>query len=100
MTLRDQIATDLPVFLNVDEFADSIEIDGATVACVVEGNGDTPASSEGVTDQDVLIYARAADFEKIPVIGQRLTVGDAQAQVVGVSEDQGILILRTRWWDS
>ena len=52
MTFRAQATADLEVFTNTDEFGDSVDIDGVAVACVVEGNGDTPATQDGVIDQD------------------------------------------------
>lgn len=100
MTFRAQATADLSTFTNVDEFGSSVEIDGVTVACVVEGNGDTPATQDGVIEQDTLIHVRASDLERVPKVGQRLTVDDEQAQVVGVNEEQGMLELRLRWLDS
>ena len=101
MTFREQAAADLPTFLNVEEFADTVEIDGVgSVACVVEGNGDTEATEDGVINQDTLLHVRASDFERIPKVGQRLVLDERKGDVIGVSEDQGLLELRVRWWDS
>jgi hypothetical protein len=100
VTFKEQATADLPTFLNVDEFADSVVIDGDTVACVLEGNGDTQGSDPGVTNVDTVIRARASDFYKVPVVGQRIVVDDRPADVVAVSEDQGMLELRIRWLDS
>jgi hypothetical protein len=100
VTFREQATEDLPTFLNVDEFADTVEFDGVAVACVVEGNGDTDATEDGVINRDTLYHARASDFEVIPVVGQRLTIDDDKGDVIAVSEDQGILEIRVRWFDS
>ncbi len=101
MTFRTQVLADLSTFLNADEFADTLEIDGVSVgACVVEGNGETPATDGGVENEDTLLYVRASSFELTPVVNQRITVGDKAAHVVGVNEEQGILELHLRWFDS
>lgn len=106
MTFRAQATADLSTFTNVDEFGSSVEIDGVTVACVVEGNGDTPATQDGVIEQDTLIHVPLVDkngvptFERVPKVGQELTIDDEKHVVVGVSEDQGMLDLRVRRYDS
>jgi hypothetical protein len=106
VTFRTQAIADLPTFTNVDEFADSVDIDGVTVACVREGNGDTRATEDGVINQDTLLYVPLFDedgaptFEHVPKVHQRLTVDGEQAEVVGAKEEQGVLELRLRWFDS
>lgn len=100
MTFKEQATADLPTFLNVDEFADTADIDGVAVACVFDGEGDTVGSQDGIVNVDEVLYARAVDFETLPVVGQRLTIDDEQADVVAVSEDQGIVKIRLRWFDS
>lgn len=100
MTFKDQAAADLPTFLNVDEFAESVDIDGSAVYCVLEGNGDTEAPQDGVIDQDTLLYCKVSAFTELPVVGQRLTIDDEQANVIAVDQDQGLLILRLRWYNS
>ncbi len=101
MTLAAQIAADVPVFLNTDEFARRIVLDnGEAVDCVVEGNGDTEGSPDILITQDVLLHAATSAFHDLPVVGQRLTLDDKQAQVIGVNEEQGVVELRLRWIDS
>lgn len=100
MTFKAQAAADLPTFLNVDEFAETVTINGEAVACVIEGNGDTDGSNEGVIDVDTLLHARADAFYKRPTVGDRLTIDERKADVVGVNEEQGILELRLKWFDS
>ena len=99
MTLREQVITDLPTFLNVDEFGEAVDIDGSEVICVLDGNGDTEASDEGVINQDTLLYCRAADIER-PVVGQRLVIDEEPADVIAVDDHQDMLVIRLRWFDS
>jgi hypothetical protein len=100
MTFREQATADLPTFLNVDEFANGAVIDGVVVDCVLEGNGDTQGSNEGVIDVDTIIRARVSAFDQLPVVGQRIVVDGRPADVVAASEDQGMAEIRTRWMDS
>lgn len=100
MTFREQVAQDLSTFLNVDEFADSVDIDGVTVACVQDGNGDTEAPQDGVINRDTLLYLRASDLDPTPVVGQRITIDGKPADVIAVDEHQAMLVVRVRWFDS
>lgn len=100
MTLREQFATDLPTFLNVDEFGESVDIDGSAVTCVLEGNGDTEAPQDGVINRDTLLRARASAFAVVPRVGQRITVAGEQADVIAADDDMGIVTLQLRWLDS
>ncbi len=104
MTFREQAAADLSTFLNVDEFGETVKNDGSPVVCVLEGAEDSDGRRDGVIDRDVLCHARASSFYKVPVVGQRLTFGEGAAareyDVVGVDEDQGMVHLRLRWFDS
>lgn len=100
MTFRAQATADLSTFLNVDEFGESVDIDGAQVDCVLEGNGDTAAPQDGVINRDTLLRARTADFAVVPRVGQRITVDGEQADVIAAADDQGLLTLQLRWLDS
>lgn len=100
MTFKDQFAEDLPTFLNVDEFADSVNFDGVTMACVLEGNGDTVGGPDGVINQDIVVRTREANFAAVPVVGQRVELDGEPADVIAVNDDQGMLEIRLRWWDS
>lgn len=104
MTFRAQATADLSTFVNVDEFGESVLIDGEAVACVLEGAGDSDGRQDGVIDQDILIHAPSSSFYRVPVVGQRFTIGEGatarEANVVGVNEDQGMVHLRLAWMDS
>ena len=101
MTFKDQATADLPTFVNVEEFGETVFTDGESVACVLEGNDDTEGNGEGVIDRDTIIRAPASSFYKVPVIGQRISMDDdRQADVIAVSEDQGMVAMRVRWLDS
>jgi hypothetical protein len=106
MTFRDQAIADLPAFLNVVEFGDTITIGaaadplhGVPMACVLV-NDEAPTDDEGVSMLESTLYARASDFAAPPVVRQRLAVGARLATIIRVDEEQGMLVIRLRWFNS
>lgn len=99
MAFRDQAIADLPAFLNVGEFGDTLDIDGVTMACVLV-NDEAPTEEDGVSTLDSTLYARASDFTEEPAVRQRMTIGNRVANVVRVDEEQGMLVIHLRWYNS
>lgn len=102
LTFKDQAAADLPTFLNVAEFADTIDIDGVGTVAGVLMNDEAPgaADDDGVSQLEQTLYARASDFLDKPVVRQRLVLDGRQANVTRVDEEQGVYVIRLRWFDS
>lgn len=101
MTFKDQALADLPTFLNVDEFADTVDVDGVTMAGVLladEAMG--PPQDDGVTQLEQTLHVASSGFDVTPVARQRIVVNDRQADVLRVDEQQGLLVIRLRWFDS
>jgi hypothetical protein len=99
MNFRDQAIADLPTFLNVDEFGDSLVIDGVTMACVLV-NDEAPTELDGISILESTLYVRASDFTEAPVVRQRMTVDGRQANVLRVDVEQGMLVIKLRWFNS
>lgn len=99
MSLKDQVTADLPTFLNVGEFGVSIVIDGAAVTCVLV-NDEAPTDFEGVSVLESTLYARGVDFAQGPVVRQRMTVDGRQANVMRIDDNQGMLTIKLRWYNS
>lgn len=99
MAFRDQAIADLPTFLNVGEFGDALDIDGVTMACVLV-NDEAPTSDDGVSVLESTLYVSAANFAVEPEVRQRMSVGGRQANVVRVDEEQGMLGIHLRWFES
>lgn len=97
-SFKDQLAADLRTFVNVEEFAAPIEIDGETVDCILDETDGTH-TAEGVFKQSFTLYLKADDLTA-PTVGQRMTIDGREADVTGVSEDDGLLTIRARWFDS
>lgn len=101
VTFKDQLLADLPTFFNVDEFADSLDIDGVTVAGVLDvDEAPGSAADDGVTHLEQTLYAKASDFVETPVVRQRMVVDGRQANVTHVDQQGEVLIIRLLWMDS
>lgn len=99
MSLRDQVIADLPTFTNVGEFGSTLSIDGVPMTCVLV-NDEAPTDDEGVSVLESTLYAPAAGFTAEPQVRQRMDIGGRQANVVRVDDDQGMLAIRLRWFES
>lgn len=99
MTFRDQAIADLPTFLDVGEFGDTVEVDGVAMACVLKDD-ETTRPEDGVSLLESTLYARMADFASIPVVRGRMKVGAREANITRVDEQQGMLAIRLQWFDS
>src|SRR3954464_756496 len=100
MSFRDQVIEDLPTFTDVGEFGDSIDIDGVTMACVLVNDEASRDDLDGVSVVESILYARASDFAVAPEERQRMGVGGRKADVARVDEEQGMLVIRLRWFNS
>jgi hypothetical protein len=101
MSLQAQVILDLPTFLNVSEFADTIEINGDQVACVLVNDEAQGASDQdGVSLAEFTLYARVADFYKVPAVRQRVSVNHRQANIIRVDNEQGMYVIRLTWFQS
>lgn len=98
MTFKAAALADLPTFLNVSEFADTVDIDGVPLRCVLDET-ETTHSAEGVTLRESTLRVRVSDLA-MPVVDQRMEIGEALANVVNVDEEQGMWVIRLRWFDS
>ncbi len=100
MDLRDQVTSDLPTFLNVAEFADTVTIDGEEVACVLVKD-ETTQSAEGVTALESTLYVRQSDLFTPPEVRERVQINDdRQANVLRVDNEQGMWVVRLQWFNS
>lgn len=99
MSFRDQAIADLPAFTNIAEFGDIVEIDGVPMACVLV-NDEAPDGEDGVSVLESTLYAAASSFAEMPVVRQRMTIGTRLANVQKVDEEQGMLVVRLRWFNS
>lgn len=98
MTFKESLVNDLSkVFINTNEFADTHNINGVDVDCVVDKDLTDGSKSraldysrEGIFLKQVLLFVKKEDIDK-PVEGERLTLDSEMYLVDNVSENNGLL---------
>ena len=97
MTLKSQVAADMALFLNTDEFADMHDIDGNQVAAIVDEDIIKQRSNrqggnfDGVYRGEVVLYVKAADLSRRPVRGQAIRLDGRLMLVDDCAESDGML---------
>lgn len=93
MTLKDQIARDIDnVFLNLDEFAFTIVLNGITLNCVPDDDRLLELSSQapGVYLGEHLVFVNASDLPGKPAINMRAEIDGKPWFVVRVLDEMGM----------
>lgn len=99
MRLKEQLAVDLATFLNVDEFAEEVELDGVKLTAQISPH--TAEKSERLTEtfaglhgDFVTIYFKTAAYVsvkgKLPVQGQWCLVNGRRFDVMSCAEQGGV----------
>ena len=106
MNFKEYIKADIDItFINNDEFAETVNINGVEVSVVEDSDKleqRIKSDYQGLIIGDVLFYISADDYDKIPRVpktptsGIALNYGREHTTVVQVSEQSGIyeIILR------
>lgn len=100
MSFRDQAIADLPAFTNVDEFGETISIDGTPMACVLVNDEASNNAQDGLSFLESTLYVKASDLPAKPEVRERMSIGDRLANVTRVDEEQGMLVIRLQWNES
>lgn len=94
---KEHLTYDLSVFFNLDEFAETHDIDGRQVVAVVDSDI-LKIRSERITERydgihkgEVAVYVRAVDLPDRPVFGQHVRLDDKLYLVAECTEDMGVL---------
>ena len=99
MSFKEQLAADLDIFVELDEFAELVTIDGVTLRA--QKILSTAAKSQRLTETyDMLfgdfvnLYFKASDYnKKLPVHGQSVVVDRKRFDVLSSEESLGIVKL-------
>ncbi len=105
MTFKEQIELDnQAVFLNLQEFADTHDLNGIECSCVLEGDTLQQTLSIGaginktyptIYGADLTAYVLRKDLDdELPVYGQTFTVDGELYLVDSVKENMGMVIIR------
>ena len=98
MGFKEQVATDLDVFLNLDEFADTHNINGLQVKCLIDLDdlrkfrvNQQAINYPWVYGSYKTLFAKTVDLPNRPVVGQHLRVDGELYLVAQCSEADGML---------
>lgn len=94
---KDAVAADIKgVFINSDEFAETHNLNGKSVLCVVDKNSiieGRDGKIEGVFLNSLSIHVSKDDLDSIPIEGEWLSIDGSFHIVRSVSEEMGVLVI-------
>lgn len=94
MNFKDFLEADIQnTFINSDEFAESIDIDGETVNVVIDNDKLQEIKlkdKEGLHKAELLFYVSKKEMPFYPRSGQRFTFDDVSYYVTDVIDDLGM----------
>jgi hypothetical protein len=98
MSLRDQMAEDLNVFLNPDEFAEWHTVDGTQILCLFTKERRDRQSLQGTYSVDVLtIEAKTADLmtlhQGLPKVNNTIVVDKITYDVTSAIDTAGMFAI-------
>jgi hypothetical protein len=83
-------------FMNLDEFADTHNVDGKEIPVMVDDNEiierekKMKSNMDGVYVKQKLIYVKADDFGALPVIGRQIMFDGKRYIVIDAVDEQGV----------
>lgn len=80
------------IFLDLDVFGERQRIEGKTITAVLDEseNEESGAASIGLTEYDLVVFAKAEDLPKRRPVGESLNVDGREFSIVAWREDCGI----------
>lgn len=98
MTLKDQLALDLPIFLNFDEFAEEHDLNGAYCIAVIQAptanesfvSPRSRVSDTGISRLSVFVHCRTEDLPELPSQGNVFTLDGKLYTVANCVEECGL----------
>lgn len=99
-SFKEQVADDIDVFLNMDEFAEEHIVNGVTVKAVLEGLTmkeyvqyiGRRSSLEDINARTVMLHIRKSDIREV-VHGNVIEIDGEMYSIVDVTDDMGLLTL-------
>lgn len=98
-TFKDDLASDLDVFINPDEFGEEHEINGEMLLCVVQSPTDKEVfltggkydGYDGIEGKQTIVHIKKETLPENPPEGGVLTLDGTEYLVNQVVEDMGML---------
>lgn len=96
VSFKEVVTQDMSLFLNAEEFADKLTIDGREVTAVLDQvtDGNHPlAYAEGVSLVTHVLYVNGEEFGRAPDQNQWLNISGSRYRVDKVGDDMGMLTI-------
>ncbi|TZE81997.1 hypothetical protein [Calorimonas adulescens] len=93
MSFKDTVQSDLNVFFNLDEFAETRTIDGRALNVIVDNDRLQQRSQkeyDGISVGEILFYVKASEFGERPEQGTPMIFDGRQMYVFDCREDDGV----------
>lgn len=88
---KDLVAEDIKaVFLNTNEFADILVYNGIEISVIQDKDQLVKKQIDGQVEGNNLIYAAVSDFATVPNAGDAVKFNGRKAQIVDITEDDGM----------
>ena len=102
MSFKDDVTSDLAVFVNADEFAEEHNLNGTACLAIVEGLTSKERSArmggnyEGVCGNVVIVHVAANLLDEVPVHDEIFYLDDKLYYVEDCTNDYGMLTIELR----
>lgn len=95
---RDYLERDLKTFINTNEFAEEIDIDGNKVTVIIDSDAlkelQLSNNGEGLATNELLFHVPKNELPFEPFFGQDLYIKNELYYVNDVKEDDGLYTIR------
>lgn len=104
MTFKDQIKLDLPIFLNIDEFADVHNLNGTECNAVIQAptaresfmTSGSHVVDDGINGMSVFVHCRSEDLPELPHQGNVFMLDGEPYIVYQCVEEDGMASIELR----
>jgi len=101
---KDQLEVDVDIFLNIDEFGETRNIDGKDMTVIVDDVHKQPNKEDYDYDNmgrevyvnEKILCVKKSDFGGVPIISHKFRLDGESYVVKHCSEESGILIITIR----
>lgn len=97
MNLKSQMAADLAAFFNLDEFAETHNINGQDITCIIDNHISKQWTNrmrddyDGLLMRQIVLFVKESDLGYVPDYDQRMTIDGKWYTVMECTHDSGVL---------
>lgn len=93
LNFKEQLQKDINAFFNVNEFADSHNINGEIIDCIIDNERLIERSKkeyDGISVGEILLFAKVADINRELEQGMPIIFDRKQMYIFNIRKDMGI----------